>query len=164
MPVLVRAALAIAILTAVATPLAAQPGDTAGVRTMSRQARGAFEVVMTPQPASDGAPAGGHARYGLAKTFSGGMVGSSTGEMLGQLQDGSGAYVVIERFSGALDGRDGAFSLVHRGVMTGGAPELTVTIVPGSGDGDLAGIVGSMSLVLEGGRHDYVLDYTLPSR
>jgi hypothetical protein len=69
----------------------------------------------------------------------------------------------MERVRGALDGREGTFLLVHRGVMDRGAQDLSITIVPGSGTGALEGLTGVFHLTIAGGEHRYVLDYTLPS-
>ena len=90
------------------------------------------------------------------------LQGEGAGEMLGLLKDGSGAYVAMERVSGVLEGRRGAFALVHRGVMEAGAQDLLITIVPGSGEGELAGIAGVFHLKIEGGVHRYELEYSLP--
>ncbi len=132
---------------------------------LSRHARGSFQPTVAPLPSPEGEAAQSHGRYGLTKTWTGGMAGASAGELLGTLQEGSGAYVAIERFTGVLDGRRGSFSLVHRGQMiAGGTPDISVTVAPGTGEGELSGITGTMTLVLEGGRHDYVLNYRLPDQ
>lgn len=129
---------------------------------LSHQANGSFQPTVAPLPSPEGEAARSHGRYSLTKSWTGGMTGASAGELLGTLQEGSGAYVAIERFTGVLDGRRGGFSLVHRGQMiAGGAPDISVTIAPGTGEGELSGITGNMTLVLEGGRHDYVLNYRL---
>ena len=52
---------------------------------------------------------------------------------------GSAGYVAIERVTGSLHGRRGSFVLQHSGTMTRGDGQLTVTVVPDSGSGDLAG-------------------------
>ena len=75
---------------------------------------------------------------------------------------GSGVYVAIERVSGTLRGRRGTFLLHHRGVMTRGAPDLSIAVVPDSGTGQLAGIAGRMDIVIAGGKHSYDFEYTLP--
>jgi len=46
-------------------------------------------------------------------------------------------------------------------VMNRGAPGLTITVVPDSGTGDLAGITGTMNIIIEAGKHSYELDYNL---
>ncbi|WP_333896872.1 DUF3224 domain-containing protein [Brevundimonas aurantiaca] len=123
---------------------------------------GTFEVQITPIAPEEDAPAGAPGRMRLTKTFHGDLQGEGAGEMLGLLKDGSGAYVAMERVSGVLEGRRGAFALVHRGVMEAGAQDLLITIVPGSGEGELAGIAGVFHLKIEGGVHRYELEYSLP--
>ncbi|MCC5981067.1 MAG: DUF3224 domain-containing protein [Oceanicaulis sp.] len=128
----------------------------------SHTATGTFTVQLTPQ----GEPGpGAHTRYVITKAFHGDFEGTAAGEMLGlfDAQAGSGAYVLIERLEGRLEGREGAFSLVHRGVMDAGAQSLSITIVPGSGTGDLSGIAGEFLLDIVEGVHNYTLEYTLPS-
>ena len=123
---------------------------------------GTFEVQITPIAPDADAPGGAPSRMRLAKTFHGDLQGEGAGEMLGLLKDGSGAYVAMERVSGVLEGRRGAFALVHRGGMEAGAQDLLITIVPGSGEGELAGIAGVFHLKIEGGVHRYQLEYSLP--
>ncbi len=128
----------------------------------SHTATGIFTVQLTPQGEAE---PGAHTRYQVTKTFSGDFEGTASGEMLGLFdqQAGSGAYVLIERLEGRLQGREGAFSLVHRGVMDAGAQSLSITIVPGSGAGELTGIAGEFLLDIVDGAHNYTLAYTLPS-
>ncbi len=123
---------------------------------------GTFEVQITPIAPDADAPGGAPGRMRLTKTFHGDLQGEGAGEMLGLIKDGSGAYVAMERVSGVLEGRRGAFALVHRGVMEAGAQDLLITIVPGSGEGELAGIAGVFHLKIEGGLHRYELQYSLP--
>jgi hypothetical protein len=73
----------------------------------------------------------------------------------------SAGYVAIERVSGALHGRKGSFVLQHSGIMTRGAPQLTITVVPDSGTGELAGLTGTMGITIVGGNHSYDFEYTL---
>lgn len=124
------------------------------------QATGPFEVKLTPM---DGfTPEVG--RMSIEKTFHGGLEATSRGEMISVLDRslGSGAYVALERVTGVLGGKSGSFSLVHRGLMNRGAPSLTVEVVPDSGGGDLAGLTGAMTIVIDAGKHSYVFDYALP--
>ena len=75
---------------------------------------------------------------------------------------GSAGYVAMERVSGTLDGRDGTFALQHSGTMTRGTPELTVTVVPDSGTGQLVGLAGKMGIKIVDGKHLYEFEYTFP--
>ena len=76
---------------------------------------------------------------------------------------GSEAHVAVERVTGAVLGRRGSFSLVHRGVMHAGQQELSITVVPCSGTEALQGLEGTVSIRIEpDGRHFYLLGGTLP--
>jgi len=99
----------------------------------------------------------------IDKQFTGDLIGVSKGEMLsaGTPTKGSAGYVAIERVSGALHGRTGTFVLQHSGTMTRGSPELTVSVVPDSGSGELTGLSGTMRIIIEGKRHSYEFDYTI---
>ena len=126
-------------------------------------ASGTFEVKVTPMaPDEDGEAAIGRMR--LDKQFHGDLEGSSKGVMLaaGTAMTGSAGYVAMERVSGALHGREGAFVLQHLGTMTRGAPRMTVSVVPDSGTGELEGIAGTLNIIIDGRKHFYEFDYTLP--
>jgi hypothetical protein len=75
---------------------------------------------------------------------------------------GSAGYVAIEKVSGTLGGRSGSFVLQHTGTMTRGTPQLSVTVVPDSGTGQLVGLTGSMKINIAEGKHSYDFDYSLP--
>lgn len=131
---------------------------------MTRHATGTFDVSITPVAPAEGAAPDVPGRMTLAKTFHGGLSGTGEGEMLGIMgPEQSGAYAALERVRGTLDGRTGTFALIHRGIMDKGAQELLITVVPGSGTGELAGLAGVFHLTIESGEHRYDLEYTLPS-
>jgi len=127
------------------------------------RARGDFVVTLTPQSTDDITGASTLARLAIDKQFTGDLIGVSKGEMLsaGTPTKGSAGYVAIERVSGALHGRTGTFVLQHSGTMTRGSPELTVSVVPDSGSGELTGLSGTMRIIIEGKRHSYEFDYTI---
>src|SRR5262249_36914650 len=135
----------------------------AGDQHLTRQARGTFEVKLTPQStdAEDGGSSLG--RLTIDKQFRGDLEGTSNGEMLsaGTQVKGSAGYVAQERVTGTLGGRRGSFVLQHTGVMNRGAPGLTITVVPDSGTGELVGLSGAMKIIIEAGKHSYELDYDL---
>jgi hypothetical protein len=68
----------------------------------------------------------------------------------------------MEKVTGTLAGRAGTFVLQHSGTMTRGVQQLTVTVVPDSGTGALAGLSGTMTVRIEGGKHSYEFTYELP--
>jgi len=135
-------------------------------KTMSGHATGLFEVKMSPAPLADATADASLGRMQLDKTFSGDLVGTGKGEMLmaGTAVKGSAGYVAIEHVSGTLGGRSGSFVLQHTGTMNRGAPRLSVTVVPDSGTGELAGLAGTLAIIIKDGQHRYEFDYTLPAQ
>ena len=69
----------------------------------------------------------------------------------------------MESFEGSLDGRAGTFNFVHAASTSGtDRSDEHFLIVPSSGTGELAGIVGSGALVVDAdGTHRMRFDYTL---
>lgn len=75
--------------------------------------------------------------------------------------NGSAGYVAIERVTGTLDGKRGTFVLQHSGTMNRGASSLSVTVVPGSGTGELVGLSGRTDIQIVEGKHFYEIDFEL---
>ena len=131
------------------------------VETM--HARGTFDVKITPLPVDDYTDATSLGRMTIDKQFSGDLVGTGKGQMLTGMSGvkGSAAYSAIERFTGSLAGKHGTFVMQHTGIMTRGAQSLVITIVPDSGTEELAGISGTLAIIIEGKQHSYDLEYTI---
>jgi hypothetical protein len=131
---------------------------------MSTQASGRFEVKLSPQGSPDLAEGSSLGRMSIEKQFHGDLEGTSKGEMLTAGTDvkGSAGYVAIERVTGSLHGRSGSFVLQHTGTMNRGAPQLTITVVPDSGSGQLVGLSGSLGIKIIEGKHSYEFEYSLP--
>jgi hypothetical protein len=131
---------------------------------MTQTATGTFTVKL--QPAEPADEAGGNAlgRMTLDKDFTGDLVAVGKGQMLTAVTatKGSAGYVAIERVTGALHGRAGSFVFQHTGTMNRGAQQLTISVVPDSGTGELLGIAGNFSLRIADGTHFYSFEYTLP--
>jgi hypothetical protein len=131
---------------------------------VATQAKGTFEVKVVPQAAEEkvGDPTVG--RMSIDKEFHGDLEGTSKGQMLAAMTEvkGSAGYVAMERVSGTLHGRVGTFALQHSGTMTRGVPQLSVTVVPDSGTGQLVGLAGKMTIIITEGKHSYEFEYTLP--
>jgi len=126
-------------------------------------ARGTFIVKLTPGPATDDPAVADLGRMTIDKLFHGDIEGTSKGEMLtaGTATKGSAGYVAMERVTGSLQGRKGSFILQHTATMTRGAPWLSISVVPDSGTGQLLGITGTLSILIENGEHSYVFEYTI---
>ena len=129
------------------------------------KASGTFEVKTTPQ-APDAADSSGIGRLLLDKVFKGDLEATSKGQMLGMgtAVEGSAGYVAMEHVSGSLNGIEGTFALQHIGKMTRGTPELTVSVVPDSGTAALAGLSGTMRIIIADGKHSYEFDYSLADK
>ena len=132
---------------------------------MTTHATGTFEVRRTAQ-AQAAEEAMLLARHELAKDFHGDLEATGLGVMLsvGTAVAGSAAYSALEVVRGRLHGREGSFALQHTGVMTRGAPSLSIRVVPDSGTGELEGITGTMAIRMDGRKHFYDLDYLLPKK
>ena len=100
----------------------------------------------------------------IDKQFHGEFEAVSQGQMLSAAGSakGSSGYVAMEIVNGTLGGQKGTFVLQHSGTMNRRQPQLSVTVVPDSGTGDLRGLSGNMKIRIEpGGRHFYEFDYQI---
>lgn len=130
---------------------------------MTNRASGTFEVKLTPQAPEEGEGEPALGRLIIAKQFSGDIEATSRGQMLAVATsvEGSAGYVALEWVTGTLEGRAGVFALQHNGTMKRGVPQLSITVVPDSGGGQLTGLSGEMNINIEGGKHSYEFEYTL---
>ena len=129
---------------------------------MTRHASGTFDVKMNPQADDNvGDPTVG--RMALEKLFHGDLEATSKGQMLATMTDvpGSAGYVAMERVDGVLNELRGTFALQHNGTMTRGVPQLSITVVPDSGTGELVGLEGQMTIKIVDEQHLYEFEYKL---
>jgi len=141
---------------------AAEQPTPAKEKVVTMHASGTFDVKLTPQAAEEGDA--GLGRMSIEKQFHGDLDGTSKGFMLSSaatVVKGSGGYVAMERVTGKLKGRTGSFVLQHSGTMTRGTPQLIITVVPDSGTEQLSGLVGTMTIKIEEGKHSYEFEYAL---
>lgn len=131
---------------------------------MIRHAQGTFEVQLTPQPLAHAEAAAGLGRLMIDKQYQGDLAAIGRGEMLSARTalEGSAGYVAIEQVTGTLNGRQGSFVLQHSGTLARGAQQLSISVVPDSGTGPLAGLSGTMTLAISDGVHAYNFAYSLP--
>jgi hypothetical protein len=132
---------------------------------MTQHASGPFEVKVTPQkPDTQVARSANLGRLTIDKRYRGDLEASAKGEMLATQSEvkGSAGYVALERVTGTLHGRSGSFVLQHSATMQRGAPQSSITVVPDSGTGELAGLSGSMRItVAPDGAHSYELEFRI---
>ena len=142
-------------------PARSQTSTSQVKREHSMHASGTFTVKLEGQTDPEADPQLG--RRTIDKQFEGDLQAVSKGQMLSANTDtkGSAGYVAIEKVTGKLSGRSGSFVLQHSGTMTRGVPQLSVTVVPDSGTGELVGLTGTMQINISEGKHSYQFDYTL---
>ncbi|MGI5147963.1 DUF3224 domain-containing protein [Plantactinospora sp. CA-294935] len=105
-----------------------------------------FEVTgWDERPYDEPAEGGTLARVTVRKTFRGVIEGTSVTELLTAANRG---YVASERFTGSIDGRHGTVVFQHGG-LDAETPRTFGHIVPGTGTGELTGLLGTIAY-----RHD----------
>jgi hypothetical protein len=131
---------------------------------VTEHASGPFEVKLAPSGEADKTEGSTLGTYSLEKEYHGGLEASAKGTMLtaGTEVKGSAGYVAIERVTGTLKGHKGSFVLQHNGTLTRGTPQQNIIVVPDSGTGELTGLTGKLTVIIESGKHSYEFDYSLP--
>jgi hypothetical protein len=134
------------------------------------RATGTFEVAnFTPAPVPPGdvktaVPVGVAT---MTKTFAGEVSGRSSTLFTAAYDQatGVGTYVAMESFEGSIGGLEGAINFAHSATTLGDSSEAEFfVIVPGSGTGELAGLVGAGGLSVDpDGTHKIWFDYEKPS-
>jgi hypothetical protein len=117
--------------------------------------------------APDGQPPLAQAEFPL--TYQGDLIGSSTTRMLLAYIGGDpakpetlvGDYVGFERITGTLDGRAGSFVVHVEARHEGGVARTRGRIVPDSGTGELAGIVGELESEATDMTYQVTLSYAI---
>jgi hypothetical protein len=76
---------------------------------------------------------------------------------------GTGRFLGFEQVVGSLDGRTGSFVLKHEGAFAqDGTVTYTITVVAGTGTGDLTGLRGEGTVVAKpDGEAPYTLSYEI---
>lgn len=116
---------------------------------MSEHAMASFQVKSwdeKPFHEGDGLPK--LTRASVSETLSGDIEGEGTIEyLMAYREDGSATFVGMLRVVGRLDGRSGSFVLLTTGTfeVASGVAKGSLTVVPGSSTGELAGLAGEGS-------------------
>ncbi len=145
-----------------------QIGGQANTGGKHMEAKGTFRVRVSPAEATAFEKGMGVGRYELDKEWEGDFTGRSKGEMLSSFTESTGsmAYVAMEQMTGKLGGKSGSFYLAHRATMTkgdAGSGEMNIVVVKGSGTGELSGLGGELTIIIDAaGKHSYVFEYDLP--
>jgi hypothetical protein len=136
-----------------------------GQRGKTMHATGTFNVTMGKADTTEIGQAAGIGRMTIDKVWAGGIEGTSKGEMLSHAEGSAMSYVALEKMTVKVNGKSGTFVFQHRATMIATDPStavLEVTVVPSSGTGELAGIDGKLTIVIDKSGHSYDFAYTLP--
>lgn len=127
------------------------------------KASGTFSVDSWDQAPYDEAEGAQLLRASVTKTFQGDLEGTSTAELLMALaQEGSRAYVGIERIKGRLGELEGTLVVQHNATGRRGDDHANLTVVPDSGTGGLKGISGTIEVCAgDDGSHTYDFIYAM---
>jgi len=142
--VLVVTASALA-LTQVKTKDANQKTQVARETTsMQKQAKATFGIKSWDEKTYneiEGAPK--LTRVSATKSYQGDIEGEGKLEYLMMYRTaGSASFMGLERVTGSVGGRSGSFVLQHSGTFEDGVAKVILSVVPGSGTGDLRGMSG----------------------
>jgi uncharacterized protein DUF3224 len=115
------------------------------------------------QPYAETEEGGKLTRASVKQTFTGDVDAQGEVEWLMCYRpDQTADFVGLQRVVGSLGGRRGSFVLASTGEFDGKQASGPLTIVPGSGTGELSGISGSGALTAPlGGEPSVSLDYDL---
>ncbi|WP_233580559.1 DUF3224 domain-containing protein [Streptomyces triticirhizae] len=139
------------------------------IATHAHQLTGTFsfadwqERALTPE----GAEGPRLAQATVTNHFSGGVEAADTvcDYAIVYTHGRAGSFTGLELLTGTVDGRTGTFVLEERGSFTeDGSVTCELTVVPGSGTGELAGLTGAGGFVYRAGTKEvpYTFGYTLP--
>ncbi len=131
---------------------------------MKQTANARFAIKSWDEkPYSEGQDLPKLTRASVSKTYSGDISGEGQVEYIMMYRsDGSATFLGLERIVGRLAGKSGSFVLQRTGVFEGGQAKETYSVIPGSGTGELHGLVGDgRSAVGHGMEHPFTLSYEL---
>ena len=111
---------------------------------MTARASGTFKVGSWDEKPVLTLDGGGKlTRATIGGSYSGDLEGESISEnVMWYRADGTATYVGLERIEARIGGRSGSFVWSNNGTYEGGVARSTLSVVPGSGTGELAGLSG----------------------
>lgn len=112
--------------------------------SMRKQAKATFGITSwdeKPYSEIKGSPK--LTRASVAKSYQGDIEGEGKLEYLMMYRSaGSASFTGLERLTGSIGGRSGSFVLQHTGTFEDGVAKVTLSVIPGSGTGELRGMKG----------------------
>jgi hypothetical protein len=112
---------------------------------MAATAAGQFEVTSwVEEPVYESGGAMKITRASVAQRYTGDVDGEGQVEyIMAYLEDGTATFVRVERFEGRIQGRAGSLILQGGGAFDGTEAGGEWNVVPGSAEGELAGLSGT---------------------
>lgn len=135
---------------------------------MGTHGEGTFEIKSWDENTWDGRPhkdvTGAKQTYAVVKELFHGVIEgeSDAHSVMSYRDDNSANYVGLQTVSGKVGGRSGSFVMQSVGAYDPktGIAQTTLTIIPGSGTGDLKGLTGKGTYTAaHGDQQPYTLDY-----
>jgi hypothetical protein len=118
--------------------------DARETTSMRKQAKATFGIISwdeKPYSEIEGSPK--LTRASVTKSYQGDIEGEGKVEYLMMYRSaGSASFMGLERVIGSIGGRSGSFVLQHTGTFEDGVAKVTLSVVSGSGTGDLRGMKG----------------------
>lgn len=116
-------------------------GETASMRKEAKATFGIKSWEEKTYNEMEGAPK--LTRVSAIKSYQGDIEGEGKLEYLMMYRTaGSASFMGLERVTGSVGGRSGSFVLQHIGAFEDGVAKVKLSVVPGSGTGDLRGMKG----------------------
>lgn len=86
-------------------------------------------------------------RAEMTHVYTGIIEGQGTIQLLfANNSNNQGVFVALEKITGQVEGRSGSFVFQHMGTFGYGPALITMTVVPGTGTGDLSGLSGQATM------------------
>jgi len=115
--------------------------ETASMRKLAKATFGLKSWDEKPYNEIEGAPK--LTRASVTKSYQGDTEGEGKLEYLMMCRTaGSASFMGLERVTGSVGGRSRSFVLQHSGTFEDGVAKVILSVVPGSGTGDLRGMRG----------------------
>ena len=118
--------------------------DAREITNMRKQAKATFAIKSWDEkPYSEIEASPKLTRVSATKSYQGDIEGEGNLEYLMMYRSAASAsFMGLERVTGSIGGRSGSFVLQHLGTFEDGVAKVTLSVVPGSGTGDLRGLKG----------------------
>ncbi len=138
------------------------PQPRKGMAIMKTRTTGTFEIKSWDEkPFAESGAGTKTTLASVTKLYAGGFEGKGTIDyVMAYRPDGTADFVGMAMVEGRVDSRSGTFVLQHAGVYESGVANITLSVVRGSGTGELRGLRGSATISVGHNKtHGMALEY-----